>query len=120
MWACEAREMEPARLRAWLIRTLSLRSACQDSDSEEELLPLSGGVLISATCIMWSEERLERFAGSIVRSGDCSVSEEERFVMVGGGGEPSDFLERNPAWKRFALGLISIEGSGAVGIGDEP
>ena len=48
------------------------------------------------------------------------MSEDERLVIVGGGGEPSDFFERYPAWKRFALGLMSIEGSGANGIGDEP
>ena len=48
------------------------------------------------------------------------MSDEERLVIVGGGGVPSDFFERNPAWKRFTLGLISIDGSGAVGIGEEP
>jgi len=48
------------------------------------------------------------------------MSEEERSVIVGGGGEPSDFFERKPAWKRFTLGLRSIDGSGAVGSGDEP
>jgi hypothetical protein len=48
------------------------------------------------------------------------VSEEERLVIVGGGGEPSDLFERKPAWKRFTLGLISIDGSGAAGIGEDP
>jgi hypothetical protein len=49
------------------------------------------------------------------------VSDEDKFVMVGGGGDPTcAFFERKPAWNRFAFGLISIEGSGAAGIGEEP
>lgn len=40
--------------------------------------------------------------------------------MVGGGGDPSDFFAKNPAWNRLTLGLISNDGSGACGIGDEP
>ena len=40
-------------------------------------------------------------------------------VIEGGGGDPADFFERNPAWKRLILGLISIDGSGGAGIGEE-
>lgn len=37
-------------------------------------------------------------------------------------GDPSDFLERNPVWNRLErpVGLISTDGSGGVGIGEEP
>ena len=48
------------------------------------------------------------------------MSEDDRLVIVGGGGDPSDFFERNPAWNRLILGLISIDGSGRAGIGEEP
>ena len=56
----------------------------------------------------------------IIRRGDVSVSEDERFVIVGGGGDPSVRFERKPAWKRLTLGLISIDVTGAAGIGEEP
>lgn len=91
------------------------------SASEDELFPLSVGVVSLATGrIMFNDERFAAFEGSIVLSGDCSVSDEDRLVSLGGGGDPSVFFERKPAWNRFALGLISIDGCGAVGIGDEP
>ena len=70
--------------------------------------------------MIFREDRFVRLPGSIVRSGDGSVSDEDRLVMVGGGGDAPDFLERNPAWNRLAFGLMSIEGSGAVGTGEEP
>lgn len=40
--------------------------------------------------------------------------------MVGGKGEPSLFLARNPALKRLCFGLGFSEGTGGAGIGDEP
>ena len=55
----------------------------------------------------------------MVSESDHSVERAER---DGGGpiGEPSDFLERNPAWKRDVLGCFSsTDGSGGDGIGDE-
>ena len=121
-WPFDARDTDPDLFNAILILTLSERSACQlFSPSSEELLPLSFGVLSFATaCMICKEDRFPALLASRVRRGDWSVSEEERLVMVGGGGEPSDFFERKPAWNRFTLGLISIDGSGAVGIGDEP
>jgi hypothetical protein len=100
---------------------LSERSACQFSFSEEELLPLSVGVLSPpAICEIRNEERFARFPPSIARRGELSVSDEDKLVIVGGGGDTPDFLERNPAWNRLAFGLMSIDGSGAVGTGEEP
>ena len=117
----EAREIDPARLSARLILADSVRSTPQFSVSEEELLPLSVGVTsLLATCTRFIAERFGRFPVSIERRGDISRSEEDRLVIVGGGGEPSDFLDRKPAWKRFVLGLSSRDGSGAVGTGEEP
>lgn len=116
-WTCDARETEPERFRARLILALSLRSACQ-VPADGELLLLAGGVLV-ADSIICSEERLVRFEAFIGRRGDFSESEDEGFVLIGRGGEPSVFLDRNPAWKRFTFGLISRDVSGAVGIGEE-
>jgi hypothetical protein len=69
---------------------------------------------------MFKADRFPAFDASIVRKGDDSVSGDDRLVIVGGGGDPSDFFERNPAWKRLTFGLISIDGSGGAGIGEEP
>ena len=110
--------MDPARFKAMPIFALSERLTCQFSLSEEELLSLSVGVLSTASMIC--EDRLATFSASMVRRGEGSVSEELNSVILGGGGEPSDFFERKPAWNRFALGLSSIDGSGADGIGEEP
>jgi hypothetical protein len=118
-WTCEAREMDPARFKAIPILALSERSTCQFSFSEEELLPLSVELLSTAS-MMCKEDRFATFPASMVRSGEGSVSDELSSVSWGGGGEPSDFLERKPAWKRFAFGLSSIDGSGAAGVGEEP
>lgn len=86
------------RFNAKLIFALSDRSIGQFSPSEEELLPLSVGVVsLLATCIICIEERFASFPGSIVRSGDGSVSDDDKFVMLGGGGDTPDFLDRNPA-----------------------
>jgi hypothetical protein len=84
------------------------------------LLPLSVGVVFTVSIIR-REERLFRFPTLMDRRGEASesVSEELRSVIVGGGGEPLDFFDKNPAWKRFDLGLISIEDSGGVRTGDE-
>src|SRR5215469_6377998 len=101
--------MEPDRFRAMPILALSDRSKVF-SPSDEELLPLSVGVLPSTSCMMCSEERFAAFPASMVRNGDVSVSEEERLVNLGGGGDPYVFFDRNPAWKRFAFGLISTDG----------
>lgn len=113
--------MDPERFKAWLILAPSILSTCHPlSPSEEELLPLSVGVvLFVAAGILFSEERLVALDASISRNGDCSLSDES-FVMVGGGGDPSDFFDRNPAWKRLTLGFISNDDSGACGIGEEP
>lgn len=46
------------------------------------------------------------------------MSDEDRLVNFGG--EPSDFLERNPAWKRLLFDRRSKDGCGAFGIGDDP
>lgn len=118
-WECEAREMDPARFKAMPIFALSERLTCQFSLSEEELLPLSVGVMSTASMIC-KEDRLATLPASMVRRGEGSVSEELSSVILGGGGEPSDFFERKPAWNRFALGLSSINGSGADGVGEEP
>ena len=118
-WVCDALEIDPARFKAMPIFALSERSTCQFSPSEEELLPLSVGVLSTAS-IICSEDRFATFPTFMVRSGDGSLSEELNSVSLGGGGEPSDLFERKPAWNRFALGLSSIEGSGAAGMGEDP
>ena len=119
-WELEARETEPARFSAKLILTLSERSACHELSSELELLPLSVGVTSEAAfCTMWSDERFPALEAFIERSGEVSSSE-EKLVIVGGGGDPSARLERNPAWNLFVLGLISIEDCGTEGMGDDP
>jgi hypothetical protein len=35
-------------------------------------------------------------------------------------GDPSDFFDKKPAWKRLERGMRSMDGSGGVGIGEEP
>ena len=73
--------------------------------------------------ILESGERLVLLLYSIDLSGEDSLSEpEERGVMVGGRIEESDdFLERNPAWKRFDdFCFKSRDGWGGVGVGDDP
>ena len=52
------------------------------------------------------------------RNGDVSESEES-CVRVGGNGEPLVFLARNPALKRLCFGLVSVNGTGGAGIGEE-
>lgn len=68
----DAREIDPERFKAMLILTLSDRSACQlFSPSEEELLPLSVGVMSFATaCIICNEDRFPALLASMVRRGD--------------------------------------------------
>ena len=51
-------------------------------------------------------------------SGECSESD-EKDVMVGAVGEPSDFFDRKPAWKRLERGFRSMDVCGGVGIGEE-
>ncbi len=97
-----------------LIFTLSARSAFHPpfSASDPELSALSFGVLsLDKDCIRCSDERLVALPASSDRRGDASVSDDDRLVMVGGGGDPSDFFDKNPAWNLFAFGLISIEGT---------
>ena len=103
-----ARETEPDLLRARLILALSDRSACHDSVSDPELLPESTCISELAFCTVDKDERALAVVGLKTRLGDCSSSDESG-VIRGGGGEPSDFLDKNPAWKRFDFALISNE-----------
>ena len=68
----EARDTDPERFNAMLILTLSERSDCQlFSPSEEELLPLSVGVMSFATaCMICNEDRFPALLASRVRRGD--------------------------------------------------
>jgi len=68
----DARDTDPERFKAMFIFTLSDLSACQlFSFSEDELLPLSVGVLSIATaCMICSEDRLPALLASISRRGD--------------------------------------------------
>lgn len=126
VWACDGRPLDErptdeVRFNALRILSLSDLEACHDLgfSPSEELLPLSLGVLslvISST--VCNEERLAALLRSIVRRGELSESDELRLAITGGG-VPSDFLERKPAWKRLFFGRISADGSGAGGIGDE-
>jgi hypothetical protein len=69
--------------------------------------------------------RLVALLGFNSLNGDSSPSEEDRGVRLGGGGisddngNPSYFLDRNPAWKRLLLDCKLIPVSGGGGMGDE-
>lgn len=71
-WTLDVREMEPERLRALLILAPSILSTCQLlSPSEDELLPLSVGVMLFlAACMMLSDVRLRALEALISRKGD--------------------------------------------------
>ena len=111
--------MDEARFRAVLIFIASYLSAFQRSSrSEPELFALSSGVfspsVFSTYC---SDDRFPALLGSRSRKGELSESE-ERLVRVGGNGEPSVRLARNPVLNRFCFGLFSNDGLGGAMIGE--
>ncbi len=70
------------------------------------------------------DRRLDVLLGSSSLRGDPSLSDEESRVNVGGSirdvyGEPSYFLDKNPAWNRLFLDCTSSVGSGGGGTGEE-
>lgn len=86
------------------------------------MLRLSVGVTSEeAFEIRWREERCGAAFGAISRSGESSSDDDKSTEVVGAAesGDPSDRLDRKPAWNRLERGLMSIEGSGGVGTGDE-
>ena len=87
------------------------------SDSEPEELPSAWPPSVAFSTLLREDGRIVLVP--ISRRGEVSESE-EKAVMVGGGGEPSDFFDKNPAWKRLERGLRSIEDCGGVGTGEDP
>lgn len=86
------------------------------------MLRLSVGVTSEeAFEIRWREGRCGAMFGAISRSGESSSDDDKSAEVVGAAesGDPSDRLDRKPAWNRFERGLMSIEGSGGVGTGGE-
>ena len=86
------------------------------------MLRLSVGVTSEeAFEIKWREERCGAVFGAISRSGESSSDDDKSAEVVGAAesGDPSDRLDKKPAWNRFERGLRSVEGSGGVGTGDE-
>jgi hypothetical protein len=120
-------EEDEVRLSADRISLASLRFTTGQvfwhSSSELELLHrLSAGVTSEEAFEMrWREERCGAVFGSNSRRGESSSDDDKIVEVVGAAesGDPSDSLDRKPAWNRHERGLRSIEGSGGAGTGGE-
>jgi hypothetical protein len=86
------------------------------SDSEPEELPALSGDAAFSTIL---SDVLRRLLAPISLRGDVLSESELKVCIVGGAGEPSDFLDNAPRAKRPAR-LRSTDALGGDGIGEEP
>src|SRR5215470_9758818 len=108
-------EDEEVRLSADRISLASLRFTIgqvfwHSSSEAELLLRLSVGVKSEEAFEMrWREERCGAVFGSISRRGESSSDDDKSMEVVGAAerGDPSDRLDKKPAWNRFERGLRS-------------